>query len=98
MPLGRRTIERASSSASVGRSHQGRVTGGAREESLMKHRGIMAFALGVVLVSGCAEGRYRSRMVNKAAPDFELSTLDGGTAKLSAFRGKPVVLAFWAYG
>src|SRR5690625_1953509 len=30
------------------------------------------------------------------APDFELETLDGETAKLSDFRGKPVLLNFWA--
>ena len=30
------------------------------------------------------------------APDFTLHSLDGSTAKLSDFRGKPVVLNFWA--
>lgn|ERR1041384_292594 len=30
------------------------------------------------------------------APDFELQTLDGRTVKLSDFRGKLVVLNFWA--
>ena len=30
------------------------------------------------------------------APDFELSTLDGETVKLSDFRGKKVLLNFWA--
>ncbi len=31
------------------------------------------------------------------APDFTLSTLDGGTVTLSSFRGqKPVILDFWA--
>ncbi len=32
----------------------------------------------------------------KLAPDFELSTLEGGRARLSDFRGKPVYLNFWA--
>jgi cytochrome c biogenesis protein CcmG/thiol:disulfide interchange protein DsbE len=32
----------------------------------------------------------------KSAPDFELKALDGGTVKLSDFRGKAVVLNFWA--
>ena len=31
-----------------------------------------------------------------AAPDFTMETADGGTAFLSDFRGKPVVLNFWA--
>jgi cytochrome c biogenesis protein CcmG/thiol:disulfide interchange protein DsbE len=32
----------------------------------------------------------------EVAPDFELSTLDGGTIRLSDLRGTPVVLNFWA--
>lgn len=32
---------------------------------------------------------------NRTAPDFELPTLDGGTKKLSDYRGKVVVLNFW---
>lgn len=34
--------------------------------------------------------------VGHAAPDFTLRTLDGGSFQLSALRGKPVVLNFWA--
>src|SRR5690625_5466357 len=30
------------------------------------------------------------------APDFELPLLDGGTAKLSGYRGERVMLNFWA--
>jgi peroxiredoxin len=30
------------------------------------------------------------------APDFELATLDGRTIKLSALRGQPVLVNFWA--
>ncbi|GAM12964.1 redoxin domain-containing protein [Mesobacillus selenatarsenatis] len=30
------------------------------------------------------------------APDFELNTLDGNTIKLSDYRGKKVILNFWA--
>jgi len=32
---------------------------------------------------------------NRAAPDFELPKLGGGTAKLSSYRGKIVILNFW---
>lgn len=32
----------------------------------------------------------------KAAPDFELTNLDGGTVKLSDYRGKKVILNLWA--
>lgn len=32
----------------------------------------------------------------KAAPDFELTTLDGETMKLSDYQGKKIILNFWA--
>ena len=32
---------------------------------------------------------------NRLAPDFELPKLGGGTAKLSSYRGKTVILNFW---
>lgn len=34
--------------------------------------------------------------VGDTAPDFTLKTLDGKTVSLSDYRGKPVVLNFWA--
>ena len=34
--------------------------------------------------------------VGRVAPDFELTTVTGETLKLSALRGQPVVLNFWA--
>ena len=35
-------------------------------------------------------------LVGRTAPEVEASLLDGGDFKLSALRGKPVILAFWA--
>lgn len=32
----------------------------------------------------------------RPAPDFTLETLEGGVAELSALRGRPVLLVFWA--
>jgi peroxiredoxin len=37
-----------------------------------------------------------SVMLHKPAPDFRLPTLDGRTISLSDYRGKRVVLSFWA--
>jgi len=34
--------------------------------------------------------------IGKLAPDFQLSSLDGQSISLSDFRGKPVLLNFWA--
>jgi peroxiredoxin len=34
--------------------------------------------------------------VGDLAPDFELAMLDGGTARLSDYQGRPVILNFWA--
>ncbi len=34
--------------------------------------------------------------VGQLAPDFTLKTLDGGEASLSKFRGRPVLINFWA--
>jgi len=41
-------------------------------------------------------GQTGSFLVNKAAPDFELKTLDGEKVRLSEQRGHPVLLSFWA--
>jgi cytochrome c biogenesis protein CcmG/thiol:disulfide interchange protein DsbE len=35
-------------------------------------------------------------LAGEPAPDFELTTLDGGTVQLSELRGQPVVVNFWA--
>ena len=37
-----------------------------------------------------------SAKVGEQAPDFAIEGLDGGTLRLSQYRGKPVVLNFWA--
>lgn len=41
-------------------------------------------------------GQTGSFLLNKPAPDFDLEMLDGKRVRLSDFRGKPVLLNFWA--
>ncbi len=51
-------------------------------------------------LAGCMEPdvrQLRSARIDKPAPDFELDGLDGAKVKLSDLRGKPVLLAFFAY-
>ena len=43
-----------------------------------------------------ANGPANGQLIGNLAPDFELPTLDGKTMKLSDFRGKAVLLNFWA--
>lgn len=47
----------------------------------------------VLLVGGCSSP---APQVGKLAPDFQLPDLDGQSVSLSDFRGKPVLVNFWA--
>ena len=53
--------------------------------------------LGLAGCAGAAERRFVAQMNNKPAPDFELTALDGARVRLSDQRGKPVLVAFFAY-
>ena len=67
----------------------------------MKRLALCGLATATMWQAGCTEmtrAAYVRRMTGRQAPDFELPALDGGNVKLSQYRGKPVVLAFWAYG
>jgi len=57
--------------------------------------------LTILSLSGCngtAQRQFVSQVKNKPAPEFELSALDGAKVRLSDQRGKPVLVAFFAYG
>jgi peroxiredoxin len=41
-------------------------------------------------------GRFGANPTGSVAPDFAIRTLDGQTVRLSDFRGRPVVVNFWA--
>jgi thiol-disulfide isomerase/thioredoxin len=65
---------------------------------------VVALVVALMLVFGLKMARHSSQgmatgnaqMKNGPAPDFTLQSLDGKTVRLSDFRGKPVVLNFWA--
>ena len=57
---------------------------------------ILALVLAWGLVTTGCSGQAQGPEIGKLAPDFELSNLDGQVVSLSDFRGKPVLLNFWA--
>jgi len=58
----------------------------------MKRMIPLALGLMVFAPTGCVS------MKGKPAPDFALKDLGGKTVRLSSFKGKPVLLCFWAVG
>ena len=56
---------------------------------------ILLFSAVVMLVSSAPATADTSSLLGKPAPDFSLTMLDGKVAKLSAQKGKVVVICFW---
>lgn len=57
---------------------------------------ILASMLASGLVTAGCSGSTQGPEIGKLAPDFQLSNLDGQVVSLGDFRGKPVLLNFWA--
>jgi cytochrome c biogenesis protein CcmG/thiol:disulfide interchange protein DsbE len=63
---------------------------------------VVAMVISIMLVFGISKARHRSntvesgKLLNQPAPDFALAALDGKTLRLSDYRGKAVLLNFWA--
>jgi peroxiredoxin len=63
---------------------------------------VVAMVVSLMLVFGIQKARHKSnstasgKLLNQPAPDFALTSLDGKTLKLSDYRGKAVLLNFWA--
>ena len=62
---------------------------------------VVAVVISLMLVFGIEKTRHNrpatsGNLQGKPAPDFSLSSLDGKTLKLSDYRGKAVLLNFWA--
>jgi thiol-disulfide isomerase/thioredoxin len=64
---------------------------------------VIAVVISLMLAFGIQKSRHASvqqsgagKLQGQTAPDFSLASLDGKTLKLSDFRGKAVLLNFWA--
>ena len=56
----------------------------------------LALILGVTLLNPSRSATSGGPLMGRSAPDFTLTSLDGVPLQLSALKGRPVVLNFWA--
>ena len=63
------------------------------EEKLMSRRLLLAIVLLIVLIAGCTE---KGSQGGSVAPNFTLQDMSGKKVTLSDYKGKVVLLEFWA--
>jgi cytochrome c biogenesis protein CcmG/thiol:disulfide interchange protein DsbE len=56
---------------------------------------VIILTLGL-LIASCAGKTSQNPWIDKPAPDFRLPSLDGQAISLTDFKGKPVLINFWA--
>ena len=57
---------------------------------------ILAVLLGLGTLQQGMRGAIGGALIGTTAPDFTLTTFDGEVVRLNDFRGRPVVINFWA--
>lgn len=62
----------------------------------MKLKGLLVLWAAVMILGSTLIACTKGTSAGELAPDFTLQTLDGQPVSLSDFRGKPVLLNFWA--
>ncbi len=62
----------------------------------MFRRSIAVSIIVLAVLIGCTRSDERSTAASGDAPNFKIQDLNGRTVQLSDFKGKPVVLDFWA--
>ncbi len=68
-----------------------------RDPVCATHRWLLAGLVGVFVLSSATNAAFAAQdLLNKPSPGFSLKDLNGQTLRLASYRGKVVLLDFWA--